>query len=246
MSRFYSPPDTVKKDYIYIKKDEAHHVYKVMRLRTQDKVIVFDGASCEYEGIIIKATPKLVVVKIKKTKDVISKPELQVSIAVGLPKAKKMDLIIQKCTELNVKEIIPMTTERSMIFLDENKKKKKILRWQEIAKEASKQCGRIKIPEINNLKSFEKILEESKNYDFVIMPCLNENAISLAEFFKNKKPTKEHKILILIGPEGGFTLDEISRASKDGFLLTSLGQSTLRTETACIYVMSVINFCLED
>ncbi len=245
MSRFYSSPDNIKEEHIYIKGDEAHHVYKVMRLRPNDKVIVFNGTTREYEGTIIEADRKLIKVEINKINEIPTKRELNVSIAVSLPKRKKMDLIVQKCTELGVKEIIPMRTKRSVISIDKKREEKKITRWSQIAKEAAKQCGRTGIPKLKLLKLYDELLKEAKSYDYVIMPCLTEKNKNLSNFFKSEKIKKKDKILVIIGPEGGFSQDEIDKAEKENFFLVSLGSRILRTETAAIYMMSVLSFYLE-
>ena len=242
MSRFYSPPQNIKEDRIILKGKEAHHIYKVMRLRVSDEVVVFDGGQKEYTGRIIKAEDKQVVVKIDKIKKVPSGRQINLSLAVGLPKSKKMDLIVQKCTELGVREIIPLKTKRSLISLDEAKTKDRIRRWKEIAKEASKQCQRVKIPEVANLSNYNDIIKKAKDYDYAIMPCFSDEAEDLSTIFKKNKIEPYHNMLILIGPEGGFSQDEIKEAKERGIILASLGERILRTETASIYVCSILNF----
>lgn len=244
MSGFYCPPESIKEGYIYLKPDEAHHVYKVMRLRAKDRVVVFDGSSKEYEGVIISAGPKSVTIKIEKTINVSCKEKTQIAIGVGLPKGKKMELIIQKATELGVDKIIPVKTERSQVFLDKLKEEKKIVRWQEIAKAACKQSGNLKIPKVDISKSFDEIIKMSKDYKYIIMPCFHKEALNIKDVLEDKKPTKDDKILILIGPEGGFSVNEIKKALENCFLCVSLGKMTLKTETAVFYMMSVFNFYL--
>jgi 16S rRNA (uracil1498-N3)-methyltransferase len=245
MSRFYCPSSQIKKDWIYLKGDEAHHVYNVMRLREKDKVTVFDGSDNEYEGSIVEASSALIRVRIDKINKVPSKKELNVSLAVGLPKLKKMDLIVQKCTELGAKEIIPLETERSLILLNEQRKASKKARWSKIARESAKQCRRCGILKVRDIISFDDLIERKANYDYLIMPAVREKRKNLKSILEEKKIKKEDRFLVVVGPEGGFSQKEIDKAQKNGFILTSLGQRTLRTETAAIYLMSVLSFYLE-
>ncbi|MCK4519395.1 MAG: 16S rRNA (uracil(1498)-N(3))-methyltransferase [Candidatus Omnitrophica bacterium] len=241
MSRFYCPPEKVREGAIYLDGDEAHHIYKVMRLRPDDEVVVFDGIK-GYKGIITSAAPKSVVVRIIKAGRTRPESELNVSIAIGLPKGKKMDLIVQKCTELGVKEIIPMKTERSVVLPDNKDEGKKIKRWLEIARGASKQSGRIKIPAISGITVFKEVAKLSESFSAVFIGCVSGADCAFKKALKDKKPKRKDGVLFLVGPEGGFSKSEIELAKKSKISPVYLGERVLRTETAAIYVMSVINF----
>ena len=241
MSRFYCPPEKVREGSVYLDGDEARHIYKVMRVRPDDEVVVFDGIK-EYEGVITSAAPKSVVVRITKAGRMRPESELNVSIAIGLPKGKKMDLIVQKCTELGVKEIIPMKTERSVVLPDNKDEGKKIKRWLEIARGASKQSGRINIPAISGITAFKEVIKMSESFSTAFIGCVSETGYAFKKALKDKKPDRKNKMLFLVGPEGGFSKDEIELAKKSKTSPVYLGERVLRTETAAIYIMSVIKF----
>ncbi|MCK5305706.1 MAG: 16S rRNA (uracil(1498)-N(3))-methyltransferase [Candidatus Omnitrophica bacterium] len=241
MSRFYCPPEKVREGSIYLDGDEARHIYKVMRLRPDDEVVVFDGVK-EYRGIIISAALKSVVVRIIKAARMRTESELNISIAIGLPKGKKMDFIVQKCTELGVKEIIPMKTERNVVLPDNKDEGKKIKRWLEIAKGASKQSGRIKIPAISRATVFKEVVKLSESFSAAFIGCVSETGCTFKRALKDKKPGRKDRVLFLIGPEGGFSKSEVELAKESKISPVYFGERVLRTETAAIYVMSAMNF----
>ena len=163
---------------------------------------------------------------------------IDITLFQGLPKADKMEYIIQKNVELGVKHIVPVDMERSIVKLDEKTMIKKIERWQKISEVAAKQSGRDIIPKIENIINVKKICELIKNYDIVLIAYENENQITLKDKLRKIKNFDNLKIAVIIGPEGGIDKKELEELIKAGAKTITLGKRILRTETASIVVVS--------
>jgi len=239
MSRFYVKPEDVKGEEILVSKEEAHHIIDVMRLSSGDEVVAFDGTGKEYIGKISNISKGNLKIKIEK----INKPKLKhkpyVTLAQALPKKTKIDFIIEKATELGVDEIIPLVTERTIVRLSEGKRTQKSQHWQNIAISASKQCGRLDIPKVRAPLLFSEVFKEIKDYDLAMMACLTEDSRPLKEVISD---FNGKKILVMVGPEGDFSLKEIKQAGSFNIRLISLGRLVLRVDTAGLFVLSVLNY----
>jgi 16S rRNA (uracil1498-N3)-methyltransferase len=171
---------------------------------------------------------------------------IKVAIAQGLPKSDKFELVIQKTTELGVQELIPVTSERSIIKLDAKKEGKKLERYQKIAKEASEQSHRMKIPTIQPVMSVSELIKYSQSFTY---KCLAYEATTEADEHNLSTILHEVKegdsLLVFIGPEGGISEKELERLVDNGFTIVSLGRRILRTETAPIFLMSAVVYQLE-
>ena len=165
-----------------------------------------------------------------------------------MPKADKMELIIQKSVELGVHDITPVDMKRCVVKIKEKDRNKKIERWQKIAEVAAKQCGRNYVPVINNINNINQICEEFKNYDIVLVAYENEKENTLKEQLKKLEveENKELKIAVIIGPEGGIDEQEINKFISNGAKIITLGKRILRTETVALNALSVIMYELED
>ena len=153
-----------------------------------------------------------------------------------------MELIIQKCVELGVCRIVPVNTERCIVKLDKNKEKKKIERWQKISESAAKQCGRGIIPEVGQVMSFKEAVEEAAKMDGAAIPYELEEKRGLKEFLSGYRG---ESLAVFIGPEGGFSVDEINAAVSCKVLTITLGKRILRTETAGLCTIANILFYLD-
>jgi 16S rRNA (uracil1498-N3)-methyltransferase len=244
MSRFHTTPETVKKDIIELKPEESHHVHKVMRMGVNDDIVIFDG-NREYFGVIEKASSKKVLIKIISSKTFNSYDKLQITLAIGVPKYKKMDLIVQKATELGVKKIIPVLTKRSIVGFNQKNSKKKIDRWRQIAIAACKQCGRIDIPVISEVIKIDEAAKIAANYDIAFAGCLSKNTQSLKEILKKNQLHKKNNIVVFVGPEGGFDSAEVELFLENKIKPVSFGRRILRSETAVFYILSVLSYQLE-
>lgn len=238
MTRFYVPPDSIVKDIIHIRGREAHHAKDVMRLKVGDEIVVFDDTGYEYVSVIDRIDRGDIIAKIH------NRVEKEINIfklilAQALPKLNKMDLIVEKSTELGVERIIPVVTTRTVVQVDMAKTDSKIIRWNKLAVEASKQCGRTAVPKIDEIKSFKDSLSYIKDYELAIIPCLQEGAEKMKDILKGKLAKSA---ILFIGPEGDFTEEEIKMATSMGARPVSLGREILRSETAAIAALSVLNY----
>lgn len=225
-----------KSNYLILEKEDVHHIKNVMRNKTGDLI------ECIYqeELYICKIEePSNPNVEILEKKLDNNESPWEITIAIALVKEQKMDLILQKLTELGISRIIPLKMERSIVKLEESKWKKKKERWQKICKEASEQSKRNKIPEILDPISIKQLKEQSFDLKFI---CSTKNSRNL-----NYNYLQEQKncatMIFVIGPEGGISPKEEELLESFGYLPISLGPRILRVETAAIYIASIINFC---
>lgn len=239
MSRFYVRPERVKGSRIYVDKEESHHIIDVMRLREGDSITAFDGTGKEYAGTIHSIKDKEVIIDVSKINIADKRRSVSIALAQSIPKKDKMDLIVQKATELGIDEIFPVESSRTVVRPRDERKRHKIERWQKIAVEASKQCGRTELPKIRDIVRFDAVLDFISKYDLAIMPCLSERAVAFKEALKNLN--RPEKILVIIGPEGGFSKEEIASAGAKGSVLVSLGNLVLKSDTAAIAALSILN-----
>jgi len=244
MSRFYVKPDNVKGDKIFISGDETHHILRVMRLKKDDKITAFDGTGREYHGFIERASKNSAVVKVKDTSIPKSGKGYAVTLAQAIPKMDKMDYIIQKAVELGVDSVIPMETNRTIVRLSGERAASRLKRWQRIAEEASKQCGRVDIAQIEGVRNFKEVLKACDRYGLALMPSV---------YSRKKKGLKRilsdfrgKEIILFIGPEGGFDADEHREALKKGVLCVSLGDNVLRCDTAAVASLAMLKFSLSE
>jgi len=243
MSRFYVRPDARRGDKLYIDGDEAHHILDVMRLKKGDQVIAFDGTGDEHSGIIEEVGKNSLEVKILETRPRGEGRGYTITLAQSVPKKDVMDYIVQKTTELGIDAVIPMVTRRTIVRIKREKAGLKTKRWDDIAREAAKQCGRTTVPAIEDSLTFEKVMDRVKDYDIVLMPAVED--VKRASVTDALSDFKGKSILILIGPEGGFDKTEIERAGEKKVRFVTLGNNTLRCDTAAIAAIAMVNAVLE-
>ena len=244
MHRFYADPEKSEGDVFVLTPEDTLHAVKVLRMKEGDQAeIILNGN--RYSARIAEASDTLVKLFPESTLPS-TEPRLSVTLFQGLPKADKMEHIVQKSVELGVFEIIPVETSRTVVKYDDKKKKNRVDRWQKIAEGAAKQSHRGIIPEVKSVMRYSDALKYAAELDLVLIPYEN---------YKDMKATKEvlskispgMRVGIFIGPEGGFEQDEISRAEEclEKADLISLGSRILRTETAPLMLLSVLLFHLE-
>lgn len=249
MHRFFVSRDEISSDSIKLYGENAEHIFKVLRLRRGDKIIVCDGEENEYVCMIEYSDKKTVSCSIIEKGKSSSEPDVRVHIFQGIPKAAKMDIIIQKCTELGMDCLTPVDTERVVVnrSMDPgigSSFSNKLSRWQRIAEEASKQSGRGRIPKIQSPVDYNEMMELIKDYDLCVIPYEKEGSVGLKHVLRGKNNIKS--IAVVIGPEGGFAEDEIKYAISKGAVPVTLGPRILRTETAGFACLSIIMYELGD
>lgn len=251
MPKFFVKASQIKNDKIEIINEDVNHIANVLRCKIEDKLNICnidDGIN--YETKIIQINKDSIYLEILKYIESESESNIHINILQGLPKADKMELIIQKTTELGAKEITPVNMERCVVKINTKDEQKKIDRWQKIAEVASKQSGRDIIPKVNNiikLKDIEKILVD---YDLVLVAYEKEENNTLKQELLNLKEKMKEKsnvnIGILIGPEGGISENEINYLEQLGIKIITLGKRILRTETVALAMTSIILYELEN
>tara|TARA_B100001964_G_scaffold37308_1_gene40408 strand:+ start:2332 stop:3060 length:729 start_codon:yes stop_codon:yes gene_type:complete len=238
MNRFYVPFHTGLNN-LWIDSSESHHIIHVKRLRIGDNIIVFNGTGDEFEAEIEDIEGNRVKVRINQQRIISKENIFGIDIAFAIPKGKRSHLLIQKCTELGVHKLIPINYARSVVKLKDDCSVK-IEKWQKIAIEASKQCGRNTIAEIGNVVDFENILNTADSYDLPLFACSQSDSDNLKSTLQEHP--KPNNILSFIGPEGGFTSNEIEMAKRAGCKFVSLGSRILRVETAAIAVSAILSY----
>ncbi|WP_214480317.1 16S rRNA (uracil(1498)-N(3))-methyltransferase [Bacillus sp. SM2101] len=233
-------------DQIIITNDDHHHITRVMRMNVGDSIYVIVGqrtARCE----IVEITNEEVLTNIVEWVESSNELPIKVTIASGLPKGDKLELVIQKGTELGANSFIPFNAARSIVKWDEQKGLKKIKRWQKIAKEAAEQSHRNKIPDIYDPMTFKKLLENSANYDYKLIAYEEEAKIGEQSVLAAtlSKMVASQSLLVVFGPEGGLSEKEVEELRSHGFKSCALGPRILRTETAPIYLLSAVSYHFE-
>lgn len=245
MHKFFVNKNDINGDSAVISGDDVKHIYKVLRLQVGDKVNINNCEGEEFLGEIEEISKKQVIVKFIKKLPLNNESNVEVYLFQGLPKSAKMDLIVQKTTELGVKEVTPIVTER-VVVKNELGEFKKIDRWCRIALEACKQSKRSLVPKINTPIEFRSLLEVLKQMDLIIVPYENAEGYGIKKVVNNIDKDSIKKIGIIIGPEGGFEESEIEALEKLGAHIVTLGPRILRTETAGFVCMSLLMYELGD
>lgn len=240
MQRFYVNKNGVTEGLITITGDDAMHISKVLRLGAGDELIVCDGEGNDYFCQIENALKTEVTLKIIKTQQNNTEPPIEITLYQAIPKSDKMEYIIQKCVELGVTFVVPVESKYCVAKLKDDKK---LVRWQKIADEASKQCGRGRKTVIHPPVAFKDAVKNIPDGSLKIIPYENEKENKLKNTLKNSKLSK---ISVFIGPEGGFSEEEIALAKENGIIPVTLGPRILRTETAPIAVISACMYELGD
>lgn len=239
MSRFYIPNPHIQDGLLKIEGDEVKHIRKVLRLKAGDEILVFDGSGKEFEGTIVEEGRSSVMVKVQGIFSSKGDSSLEVTLAQSLLKGEKMDYLIQKATELGVKEIIPFFSSRSVPLLEKSRRPNRHHRWEKIAVEASKQCGRGVVPKIESLQDYPGMLRAAST-DHLRLILWEGDGIKLKEVLE--RSGEKTKIFFVIGPEGGFSLDEVDEAKRAGFVAVTLGKRILRAETASLCLLSILQY----
>lgn len=253
MPKFFITNKDINNNEIIISGKDVNHIKNVLRKKVGEQITICNiDLSIDYLCEIIKIEKD--TIKCNVSEELISNSESKIKVTIfqGLPKADKMELVIQKAVELGVYDITPIEMKRCIVKLTEKDKVKKLQRWQKIAEVASKQSGRNTIPKINEIKSIKNICNLFTNYDIVLVAYENEKENKLKnELEKLKLDQKENlKIGIIIGPEGGIDKEEIELLKKQDAKIITLGNRILRTETVALNMLSIIMYefevcCLE-
>ena len=245
MHRFFVSPDEIMQSSCIITGDDAHHIQNVLRLRVGEKITLCNTQGTDYLAVIQEMDKGWVKVSLLHSSASQTEPDLKVTLLQGLPKASKMDTIIQKCVELGVYDVMPITTGRTVVKVNSNRDgEKKVARWQRVADEAAKQSRRGILPVVHKPVSFEQAVQECEA-DLKIIFWEEERNQSLRTLLQNPA-ARPNSIAILIGPEGGLEEEEINLARQHDWVSATLGARILRTETAGMAVLAAIMYQMEE
>jgi 16S rRNA (uracil1498-N3)-methyltransferase len=243
--RFYAPPVafTLDKQTVSLSADEAQHARNVLRLQPGDEVYVFDGAGKEFRCAVREFARDGALLNVLEEVEP-ARPEspLDLTLAIALLKGEKFDLVVQKACELGVSRIVPVATSRADVRIRKDDARRKVTRWQRIALEAAKQCGRARLMEIEEPVAFKALIDRPAEEGDLRLMFAERNGTSLAEVTRESPP----KVFALIGPEGGWADEEIELARTDAFEIVTLGGRTLRAETAAIAIVSLLQHRFGD
>ena len=239
MPRFFVGTDQISDKNIVITGTDVNHIRNVLRMAPGEEVTVSDGQGMDYFCKIAELTKEEVRLDIIDSWHSFVELPAKIYLFQGLPKADKMELIIQKAVELGVYEIVPVATKRAVVKLDAKKEEKKRLRWQSIAESAAKQAGRALIPQVAPCMNFDKALRMCNGLDAALIPYEKAEGMQHARDQVRALHGK-HSIGIFIGPEGGFEESEVELIKSAGGKIASLGPRILRTQTAPVTALSVI------
>ena len=245
MLRICLPNLLPEENQITIPPDKVHYLRTVLRCKHGDQLLIFDGqGNCYRTSISTVTNREIKAVMIEKVSCDTESP-LHIVLVQALLQREKMDFVVQKTTELGIREVIPAVTTRSQI-----RTTRKTVRWKKVSEDAARQSGRSVVPIIHNVMAFPEILHAVRDSAGLLFAVDTEMEVSLAvKTLKQKfqqNPGDDNRLYLLIGPEGGFTDDEMMMAHNKGFSLTSLGPRVLRAETAAISAVTLLQFLLGD
>lgn len=246
MQKFFVESNQIKNEKIEITNEDRKHITNVLHMKKSEKIQIGNKETLEtYLVEIEKIEKDKIITKILEKIEEQTESNVEIDLYQGLPKADKMELIIQKTTEIGINKIIPVEMLRCVVKLDEKDAKKKVERWQKIAESAAKQSKRNKIPIVENKIKLNEIKNKIKQYDIFIVAYEEEQINTLKNELKKVKKSEKYKIGILIGPEGGIDKEEIEKLKQNNAKIVTLGKRILRTETAPISMTSNIIYELE-
>lgn len=244
MYHFFVDRSQVGEDKILITGSDVNHIKNVLRMKEGGEIKISDGSNKVYHCRITDMESGDIAAEILSAEESFAELPAQITLFQGLPKADKMELIIQKAVELGAYAVVPMATNRAVVKLDAKKEQSKLKRWAAIAESAAKQSGRTMIPEILPVMSFREACTYAKEFEHKLIPyeCA-EGMEKTRELIEKIKPGS--RVAVFIGPEGGFEKEEIELAVQMGIEPVTLGKRILRTETAGMTMLSVLMFHLE-
>ncbi len=244
VQRYFVSQEQFKGDTVEITGEDARHIAKVMRGKEGDTFIVSDGREREALVEIRSIDQGVVTTAVVEMLAMTQEPRVKVTIAQSLPKGDKMETVIQKCTEIGAAAFVPFLSERTIVQYDAKKEEKRIVRWSKIAKEAAEQSHRNRVPEVGFPIHWKKLLASFSAYDAVYFCYEKEHGLQLRDAVKpwieKTGAAADQQVLLIVGPEGGFSEEECRAAEEAGAVSIGLGRRILRCETAGMVALACI------
>lgn len=238
ISRLYTPTPLATGKHIELDDDNGHYVRTVLRLKTDDPIILFNGQGGEYSCLVAEVSRKNVSIAVEQWSDRSVESPLQLTLGLGISRGDRMDLTVQKSVELGVTRITPLLTERCVVQFKGEKKPQRLLHWQKIVQHAAEQSGRTILPPLLEVETLQNWISKQQGLKVFLDPYA---ATTLMEL----KP-ETMKVTLLTGPEGGFSNNERDLAKASGFIPVRLGARILRTETASLAALAAVQMLWGD
>lgn len=246
MPRFFVPPDGVDEagGIITVRGDDAVHITKVLRMKPGERVVVCDLAGHDYETAVV-STGSTVTLDITGVRPSENEPPYHAVVYQSLVRGDRFDTVLQKATELGAYAIVPVITSRCTVKLEIGSAdcRKKLERWQRIVYEAAKQCGRGIIPTVREPMKYRDAADDAARADLPLFCYEGEGTSPLPQCMERTE--RPGTVSIMIGPEGGYSIEEAEYAAQTGMVMTGLGKRILRTETAPAFVLSCVSYKYE-
>ncbi len=239
MVRLYISSSSIDGTRLRVAGKSFHYLKDVLRIKNGESVSAFDGTGKEYLCAVDGIRSRHVDLNIIRTFNCETEPLVEIHLVQSLIKTGHFEFVIQKCTELGVRKFIPAVTERTIVKLTAEREKNRRMRWQKLAMEAARQCGRGTHPDVEPVMDFKDALKKTKACDISIIPWEEERSLDLKRVLRDVK-SNAGKIMVFIGPEGGWSEGEISSARESGVIPVSLCQRLLRSETAAIATVAIL------
>ena len=241
MPRFFVSPSQITADSVTVTGDDAHHISRSLRMRVGEGLTVCDGAGTDYSCVIAGFSPDTVTLTVCSSSPSRSEPPYRATVYQSLVRGEKFDTVIQKSVEYGAAAIVPVVTSRTEVKLSPADAEKKRIRWQRIAAEAAKQCGRGVIPEVAPVMTFADAVSTAAG---VKLFCYeNERTVHLRDAVSDADMSGD--FAVFVGPEGGYSDSEAESAEAAGCRVISLGRRILRTESAAPFALACLSFALE-
>lgn len=239
MQRYFVAPEHMQEDKAILRGDDAFHLMRVMRAAPGDQAIVSNGVDRECLAEVVELEKESVLLRLVEERPMTGEPSVELWIAQSLPKGDKLELVIQKGTEVGVSAFLPFVSARTIVQYDAKKEAKRRERWRKIAKEAAEQAHRSKVPDVRGTMSWKELLALKEKAGLAMFCYEKEDGRQLKDLLQGAD-LRSGPVLIVIGPEGGFTEEEAVEAEARGFAPVGLGRRILRTETAGLVAASCI------
>lgn len=239
--RIYSPESLENQTTCELGHDNVKYLKQVMRLKEGDRINIFDGFGREFEAEIKSYTAKTVVIKLGEVIPAADK-EIKITLAQAIPKAKKMDVIVKSAAELGADMVIPFAAARSVSHIGDEKGSLKVARWQKIAREAARSSHGSHITEVSRVSSFSDMLSLASKDALRLIFWEEESKKTIKDVLTDESTAAAKEFFIIVGPEGGFSKEEIMKTKEAGFISVSLGRQILKVETAAAAILSIIQY----
>nr|WP_027872305.1 16S rRNA (uracil(1498)-N(3))-methyltransferase [[Eubacterium] cellulosolvens] len=245
MYRFFTQREQIIDGKVHITGDDVNHIRNVLRMKKGETILISCGDEWEYTCRISELSEDEILADVTDAQKPGKELRSKIYLFQCLPKSDKMETVIQKAVELGAFAVVPVSSKRCIVKLDQKRAKQKVVRWNGIAESAAKQAKRMIIPAVHEITNFREALEMAKELDVKLIPYEMESGMNRTrELFASIEPGQS--VAVLIGPEGGFDEAEVELAKEAGFSSITLGRRILRTETAGMTTLSILMYLLEQ